>query len=85
MLKIVHSKFLKKDPVGEKNKEFNYKMLDLDWDDMLAQGLVNILGSMVSAATTHRQYAIECVWLCSNETLQKQVEGRTWPLTSTLA
>lgn len=54
-------------------------MLDLDWDDMLGQGLVNILGSMVCAATTHRQYAIECVWLCSNETLQKQVEGRTWP------
>ena len=52
MLKIVHNKFFKKDPVGKKNKEFNYKMLDLDWDDMLVQGLVNILGSMVSAATT---------------------------------
>lgn len=41
MIKIFHKKFLKKGTVEDKNKEYHYKMLDLDWDLTLAQGLVN--------------------------------------------
>lgn len=38
--------------LGKKNKQYNYKMFDLDWDFMLAQWLVNILGYMVPVATS---------------------------------
>ena len=38
MLKIVYNKFKKNGPLEKKkNKKFNYRMLDLGWDVMLAQ------------------------------------------------
>lgn len=39
MLKIVYNKFKKKWSIRKKkkNKKFNYRMLDLGWDVMLAQ------------------------------------------------
>lgn len=55
ILKISHNNkyfFFLKDTLGKKNKEYNYKMFDLDWDFMLAQWLVNILAYMVPVATS---------------------------------